>query len=84
MATTKIFLQQKFPDIRYVERMCVRTYDASRNALAQVQNLLYTLNRVSNIIFIACKYILQKDHGFCLAAHESTYQDWLDLNRDNK
>ena len=46
--------------------------------------LLFTLNKVSNI-FIACKYILKSDYGFCLTVHESTYQDCAySVNQDNE
>ena len=69
-------------------RYVVRTYDAFRNAPAQVHvalaaALLFTLNRVSNI-FIACKYILKSEYGFCLAAHESTNPLTGCVNQDNE
>ena len=67
-------------------RTCVRTYVAFRNAPAQVQQpgLFYIFNRVSNL-YIACKYIVKSDYGYCLAAHESTYQDCCYyINQDNE
>ena len=66
---------------------CISTYGVRTSLFAmrlcKCSNLLYTLNRVSNV-FIAYKYILKSDYGFCLAAHESAYQDCSYVNQDNE